>query len=158
MALINYNIERFSDVIDEAKPLLRRHWEEIAEYKDCIPLSPDLTKYAQLEALGSLVIFTARRDGVLIGYASFIVERGLHYSTVLAAWSDIIWIDPSQRRVGAAAAIGLIDFFEAELLAIGVCSIRMRSKLSHPALSRLLSSKGYEVVETVSAKLIQRPE
>lgn len=157
MALI-FQVERFSDVIEEAQPLLQRHWVEIADYKDCIPLSPNYARYALLEGAGRLLVFTARRDGALVGYASFIIDTGLHYSTVRFAESDILWVAPEERRVGAAVAKGIIGLFEKTLGDIGVSVIRISSKVSHPALSRLLKSRGYVLTEMLSAKLLQRPE
>lgn len=156
--MITFQVERFGDVIDEALPLLNSHWAEIAEDRDCIPLSPNYRQYAELDAKNKLLICTGRRAGKLIGYACFIVDFGLHYSTVLVAKSDVIWMSPDERRLGAKAALGLVDLFERELLGRGVCTVRIGSKLKHPALARLLAYKGYVAVETISKKMLQRPE
>lgn len=148
--------ERFSDVIEEAQPLLERHWEEIALYKDFIPLSPNYARYAEMEASGHICVITARADGALIGYASFIIDSSLHYSTVRWAISDAIWLAPEHR--GARIGNAMLDCAEHAVLARGVVVIRVEAKVAHPALAALLKSRGYAEADIVHAKVLQRPE
>jgi GNAT superfamily N-acetyltransferase len=153
---LTFQVERFSDVIEDAQPLLVRHHAEIANYRACIPLSPDYAKYAVMEAAGKLLVVTARNDGIMVGYADFIMDSALHYSTVLWPENDILWVAPEYR--GRMAGVRLIGLAEKTLKARGAVMLHFRSKTSHPALGRLLVRLGYRPVETVYAKMLQRPE
>ncbi len=148
--------ERFSDVIEEVQPLLTRHWEEIALYKDIIPLSPNYARYSEMEAKRRLCVVTARFEGELVGYACFIVDASLHYSTILWAVSDVIWLAPEHR--GAKMGNELLDYAELALLSRGVVVVHVVAKTAHPALGALLDRRGYSVTETIHAKVLQRPE
>lgn len=148
--------ERFPDIIEEVQPLLERHWAEIALNQDIIPLAPNYARYAELEAKNKLCIITARCDGAIIGYACFIVDFSLHYSSIIWANSDVIWLAPEHR--GAKLGNAILDRAEAELMARGVVMAHILTKVAHPALAALLGSRGYGLVETVHAKVLQRPE
>lgn len=148
--------EKFSDVVREAEPLLRRHYQEIAHNQDIIPLSPDMAKYAKMEAANQLVLVTVRGDGgALAGYSLFISDRLLHNSTVFGAILDVMFVAPEHRR--SRAASWMIDLAEDLLRKRGVILIQVRSKVSHPELAMLLASRGYSHVEQVHAKILQRP-
>lgn len=153
---LTFQAERFSDVVEEAQPLLERHHAEIGNYRDCIPLSPNYAKYAALEAAGQILVVTARANDVLVGYADFIVDTGLHYSTVLWPENDILWVAPEYR--GRTVGVRLIATAEKFLKDRGAVVLHFRSKTNHPALGRLLVRLGYRPVETVYAKMLQRPE
>lgn len=153
---VTVQVEKYCDVIEEAQPLLERNWEEIANYKDFVPLSPNHARFAALAAGGKLVVITARDDGALVGYASFRFDFGDHYSTVIFAQNGIIWVAPEYR--GKRVGLKLIKRGEEEMLARGACILQFHSKIQHPALLRLLTAMGYGVTEVIHAKVLQRPE
>ena len=70
---IKYQQEFLSTVVEDIKPLLKEHWEEIALNKEKIKLNPDWDTYEELEHQGRLKVFTARQDGSLVGYFVIIV-------------------------------------------------------------------------------------
>jgi hypothetical protein len=53
----SFQREAIEDVVDEIRPLLERHWQEVAHYPD-IPLIPNWQAYDQLQANGLLRIYT----------------------------------------------------------------------------------------------------
>ena len=71
--MIEYKEETYSQVIDEIKPLLEDHWEEIALNKEVIKLNPNYEMYEKLCNAGVMRIVTARDDGKLIGYCICII-------------------------------------------------------------------------------------
>jgi GNAT superfamily N-acetyltransferase len=154
--MIKFQVEQFSKVVDEAQPLLERHWEEVALYKDFVPLSPNYARYASLEASGKLLIITGRIDAALIAYAAFHVDFADNYSTVLFAINKLVWVMPEWR--GRHAGVRLIKRCEQELLDRGVSVVHWRAKLTHPELAGLLGAMNYEPIETVHSKILQRPE
>lgn len=153
---ITVQVERFSDVIEEAQPLLERNWEEIANYRDFMPLSPNYARFAALEASGKLVVVTARLDGKIVGYASYRFDFADHYSTIFVAQNGIIWVAPEYR--GKRLGLRLIKRGEQEMLDRGVCVLQFHSKVQHPVLAKVLVLLGYEQTEVIHSKVLQRPE
>lgn len=145
-AALTLQQETFADVIDEARPLLVEHWQEVAHYQD-IPLAVNEPGYQRIDAAGLLRIYTARRCGVLIGYAAFLVDFNSHYSGSKQAKQDVLYVEQSSR--GAFVGIRLLKFSDAALAAEGVQVVYHHVKLSHPALGVLLKHQGYEPIETI---------
>jgi len=140
-----FAIEPFARALPEMQPLFERHWREIATYPD-VPLNPDYEFYHAAAAAGLLVVYTARLDGRLVGYAVFIVRKGhLHYRDHGWALNDIIWVDPTVR--GQRLGDGLMDFAEGSLRDAGFSFVHMRTKIKHPHLARLLEERGYALIE-----------
>lgn len=142
--MIAYATERFDDCIEEAKPTLMLHWRELALYQDAIPLEPDYDAYSRFCAAGAMKVFTARKDGVLVGYANFIIApHHLHYRHRWAN-NDIIYVHPDHRngRVG----VGLIRYVEKALREEGPIVINIETKEHSPDLASLLTLMGYDGV------------
>lgn len=151
MTPLTFAVEPFADMIREAKPMLERHWEELALDKEHIQLAPDWQRYAQLEAKGALSVVTVRENGKLVGYAWFVVERGLHYSSTLEAYMDIYWLMPEVR--GRYGGVRLFHAVEAELKRRGVKRVHVGSKL-HQDSSRLFRALNYQPTEVWFSKLL----
>ena len=145
------SVEAFSAVIEEAKPLLARHWEEIALNKDSVPLDPDWQRYAAMEAMGQLSVVTVRAAGKMIGYCCMVIQVGLHYRSCLEARMDIFWIAPEYR--GRMGGVRLFRAVEAELKRRGVKRMYVGSKL-HKDSSRLFEALGYTPIEQWFAKTL----
>lgn len=97
MFKVEFAREEYSQsLVFEIAPLLLKHYEEIAHFKD-IALSPDWSVYQRLWKAGDLRIFTARIDGRLVGYCCFFVRYNPHYSTSLQAVQDILFVDKAAR-------------------------------------------------------------
>lgn len=142
-------LEKASDIIEEIKPLLQLHWREVAHYED-IPLDPDYDTYRRSTALR---VFTARKDTALVGYAVFAVGRHQHYRTCLQAVQDIVFVDPRDRGgVGRQLVRAAEEQFRKE----GVQVVYQHQKIAHPALGELLRSEGYEPIEVLWAKRLDK--
>lgn len=142
-----YTVQResLSTCLEEAKPLLLQHWEEIAVNHD-IPLNPDYRFYHSLEAAGILRVYTIRcAEGVLVGYAVYFLRRHIHYSDHTWAIADIIMVRPEHRNAGLG--FRLFDFIERDLRDAGATVIHTTSKVDHPELGWLLSSRGHKKIE-----------
>ena len=145
---VYYQAERVSLLWEEAEPILREHWEEIARYKD-IPLAPDKEAYAGLEAAGQLRCYTVRDGYRMVGYAAFIVRRGLHYQGSLQAAQDVLYVDPGYRA--GMTGVKLIRYAEQRLAAEGVQVVYHHAKRTNK-VGQLLERLGYEFVEGIYAK------
>lgn len=141
--------ELFASFYADAKPLLQKHWQEIATFLD-IPLDPDEARYQEAEDSGALRIYTMREGEMLIGYAVFVVCTNAHYSGSLQAVQDIVFVDPDYRRGGTG--LKLLRYAERELRLEDVEVIYHHVKLAHPRLGSLLERMGYSPNETIYAK------
>lgn len=142
--------EAIADCLPELQPLLQMHWREIAHFQD-IPLDPDYEFYRTTPVTRC---FNARRDdGRLIGYVIFFVARNKHYMGSVQATQDILFVDPQER---GGVGRQLLRESEAQLKAEGVQVVYHHQKLSHPVLGDLLRSEGYEPVEVIWAKRLDK--
>jgi hypothetical protein len=151
--VISFAVERYEAVVDEIKPLLKRHYEEIAIHKQ-FPLRPDWERYETVARLGKLVIVTAREGKKLVGYAVFLVSRHLHYTTQRLAANDVIFIDKPYRL--GSAGIRLIAESERILAAAGVDKLMWHVKPSHN-WAPILERRGYGTEEIIMAKILREP-
>tara|TARA_R110000772_G_scaffold64511_2_gene144274 strand:- start:1682 stop:2146 length:465 start_codon:yes stop_codon:yes gene_type:complete len=146
-----YQIEKLADVLEEMKPILQKHWEEVALYKDQIALNPDYDKYQSLEEMGALRIATVRSGGKLIGYFISMINPHLHYQDHLYAINDILYLEESFR--GADVALELFLFAEEDLKSLGVDVLIIAMKTAKP-FDALCEALGHSNVERVYSKFI----
>lgn len=143
--MITAQVEAFSAVIEEAKPLLVEHWKELGIYKDAMPLVPMWGEYARLEAAGAVLVTTLRHAGALVGYFCGIITPGLHYGETLTCKMDICYVRPDLRRGGAGHQI--FSAVKAELVRRGVKLWWVGSKDHHP-IEGFYAAFGFERQET----------
>ena len=145
--MIQYAVERYKDVIEEIKPLLILHWQELAAFPD-IPLDPNYNFYEVANNRDLIRIYTARDDGKLVGYAIYIISlSNPHYMSMKTANSDIVFVHPDYRNGGVG--YGLYEFIESQLPGFVIST---NDKISHPELGRLMKARGYEAVTTAWVK------
>lgn len=144
--------ERFDAFLQEALPLVERNWREIAQFDD-IPLAIDHAKFRAMEEADMLRIYVARLDGLIIGYAAFVIGTSLHYS-IKQAQCDVIYVDPDTRTVGIG--LRLLRHCEQALRAEGVVLVWHHQKVAHPALGRVLEHMDYTHAENYWNKRLDR--
>jgi N-acetylglutamate synthase-like GNAT family acetyltransferase len=149
--MITYGVECLEDQLEELKPMLELHYQELALDKDKVPLSPQYDIYIQRERLGELIMMAARKDGELIGYFFGFISPGLHYSTCLTCIMDIFYIHPDHR--GSMCGVRLFKTVEKELKRRGVDRWFVGSKC-HLDASWLFERLGFERVEVTYSKYI----
>src|ERR1700685_2567393 len=113
-------------LIIEMTPLLRRHWQEIATFKEHIPLDPDFPMYSRLDAACKLLTLTARVDDKLIGYCVFLLTRSGHYKSTLVGMNDVIYVEPEYRK--GTVGLRLIREAEKRLKELGVVKVTWHVK------------------------------
>jgi len=134
---------------EEVLPLLGNHHEEIEHYKD-LEINVGWGVYQKLADAGKVKIYTARRDGVLVGYAVFVITPNLHYS-VWQAVQDVFYVDPGER--GAMLGTKLIKFAEECLTKLEIQSIYHSVNVVHD-FGPLLKRQGYIHTENIYTKRI----
>ncbi len=144
-----YAEETLNQAKADAIPLLIRHYEEIALNKDIIKFNPNWDMYEKYESIGALKIYTAREDGIMIGYFVVSVAPNLHYQDHIFAQNDIIYIAPEHRK--GFTGWKLIKFAEEKLKEYGA-SILMINVKRHKPFDKLLDRLGFENIENVFSK------
>lgn len=150
---VYFQQERSKDLWPEITPLIAQHYEEIAHHKD-IPLDPDVERYNAMDDAGLLRCFTARDCGRLIGYAIFICGPNLHYKSTKIANQDVLFLAPEARN--GTTAMRFFDFFEKRLAGEGWQLTMQHEKIAHPALGRLAERRGYEPMDRIWVKRLDR--
>lgn len=149
---MEFATENFSSVFEEIKPLIARHYEEIALYREHVPLAPDWGRYRYMEQTKSLAVYTARDAGALVGYSVFLLSYHLHYVHTLVAANDILYLAPEHRR--GTTGIKLIRHSENDLRRRGVKRIMWHVKCDHD-FRAILHRLGYADEEVVVGKLVE---
>jgi GNAT superfamily N-acetyltransferase len=149
--VITYQQESLVTAKDDAIPLLERHWKEIALNQEKIKMKPDWDAYADLEDSGILRIFTAREDGMMIGYFVCFVKAHIHYKDNIFAYNDVLFLGADHRRgfVGPK----LMKFAEKCLKADGVEVMVINTK-RHKPFDVLLHWLGYTHIENLYSKVL----
>jgi len=150
--MIEFKLENLANVKREAEPLLQQHWEEIALNKDIIKLNPDWRAYAELDRVNALRVFTARKDGKLVGYFVVIVSKALHYADHLFANNDIIFLTKPARK--GLTGVKLIKFAIDSLKAEGITKLHINTK-AHQPFDPILERLGFEEIERVYSLVLR---
>ena len=148
---MDFAIENLAKVRREIEPLLMEHWNEIALNKDIIKLNPDWREYARLDELNALRIYTARKDGELMGYFVIMVSRSLHYKDHLFANNDIVFLTKPARK--GLTGLKLVKFAMESLKAEGVTKLHINTK-THQPFDPIMDRLGFEEIETVFSKVL----
>jgi hypothetical protein len=148
---MDFAIENLAKVRREIEPLLMEHWNEIALNKDIIKLNPDWREYARLDELNALRIYTARKDGELMGYFVIMVSRSLHYKDHLFANNDIVFLTKPARK--GLTGLKLVKFAMESLKAEGVTKLHINTK-THQPFDPIMARLGFEEIETVFSKVL----
>lgn len=150
--MIEYRREFLCEVVSDVDGLLQEHYLELAKNQDKVKLNPDWQRYAFLEQAGSFLIFTAREDCVLIGYAAFFSSPHPHYADLRLVSNDVLFVEQKHRT--GRTGIRLIQFAEtqiAHLYGSNYC-ITWHAKENTP-LAGMLGRMGYGLQDIVLSKL-----
>ena len=134
----------------ELQALAEREYEEVGQ-KDLERLNVDWARYCELDSAGKLATFIAKRDGVIVGYAAFIVQTHIHYQDALVAANSAVYVLPEVRA--GRVVLKLLRFAEMGLKAQGVQKIYYHVKREKD-FGRLLDLMGYQDVERMYAKVV----
>lgn len=150
--IITFQNEKWSDCVDEMRPLWPEHWAELALDRGAIELACDEEKYRQGEAVGCLHIVTARADGVLVGYYYGMLMHHLHYKNAgLMCYSDVYFLKPEFRR--GTTGINFLLAVQKSLKDAGVVKLYISTKV-HQDNGVLFERLGMKCSDRVFTKLL----
>lgn len=151
--MITVQVDSFRDCLEELKLIFPLHWEELALFKNRMPLAPQFEEYMAREQAGRLLLVTVRIDGKIAAYYTIQVAPGFHYGQTLTGTMDMMYVVPEQR--GRGLAFPLLRRVEAELKRRGV-QIWYSGFKSHNSLRlpELLGLMGFVPADQYHAKWI----
>ena len=148
--MITYQEEKFGDFLEEMRPILEDHYDELSVSKQ-FPLNPRYDQYLVLQEQGYLCCITARDEGKLVGYILYLMVRHLHYNDCLTAQDDVYFVQKEYRK--GRVGLRLFQNGEKYLKKLGVNRIILTCKL-HLDHSRLFEFMGYRNIEKVYDKIL----
>lgn len=129
--------------------LFDAHYREISRVQHLARLRPDWGRLKQMERQRSLIVLGAWAGTTMVGYSVAIIGPSLHYSDLVCAHVDALFVAQPYRRCG----VGLELIRETERVAVarGARRVTMHAK-PRTRLEVLLPHLGYQVEETILAK------
>lgn len=101
-ATIEIATSTVGELLANAGPLFKAHWDEIALNKSAMQLDPDEGFYHAMEEHGRLLVLAAFEvDGnvrKIVGYAVTFLSSHPHYRNLAVATNDLIYVDPKNRK------------------------------------------------------------
>lgn len=149
---LSFQVEKWSLVVEELKPLIVIQHAEIALDKDIIPLDPDWERYASWDALGALVIVTVRDGTRMVGWHWSLKGFHPHYKSTLFGMQDLYYLLPEYRSM---PTIGLRMFMTMEkaMKEMGVVALIGNTK-EHLDRSPLFMRLGWRRTGTLFTKVL----
>lgn len=96
--MITFQKESYFQCMADLRPILEKHADELSPHKSKYPLCPDIEILSMLQDIGRLHIMTARDDGKIIGYCSFLEAKSLHYAGVVNFEVDAFFLLKEYRK------------------------------------------------------------
>jgi hypothetical protein len=148
--VIEFQEEDYWDALPEMKELFEDTHEEVGPFKEAV-FDVDYSVYNTLADAGQLLIFTARDEKDLVGYAVFMLVNHQYYTGMLVAQSDIIYMKPEYRGLVACEFIKEVD----RLLEVdhGVAGITIQVVMERD-FSSLLEHLDYTTTAKVCSRYI----
>lgn len=151
-----FGIEKFSDMVDEIRPLHEIHYNETeTSYLD-EAFNPNYEQYIALERDGRFICFTCRTGLKMVGYLQYYVYRSSHTQRACQAREDAFFLHPLIR--GKKIAPIMLAYAEDALRVLGCHYIGMTSKapVGAPDIGPFLQKRGYKPVAVYYAKKLER--
>lgn len=147
---LTINKEWLKDCLEEMKPLLHDHWEEVAAYPDKIRFDPQYDRYIELEKLGAVRTFVVRFQHKMVGYFVFFTVPHMHYKGTTYAQNDIVYIKPEHRGKHTPA---MFEYVEHTLKTEGLDVVTYHMK-TYAEFHELMEYLEYDHMEHIYTKYI----
>lgn len=140
-----------TEKIQECWELLMAHREELTTHKDLMVLKPDVARYKSFEQAGTLFSLALYDGDKIVGYSVTIVSPNIHYSDLLVAHNDIIYVHPGYR--GGRWGLRLIHETEYAARKRGAKMMMFHGK-KDTTFERLMPRLGYGIQDILFSKEI----
>lgn len=149
MPIILEVTDQITDKIEQTAALQRQHWEEVARNKEVMVLNPDVAQYQRLQDLGMLFGIFAYDGDEIVGYSVNVLAVNMHYSELLIAQNDILYLAPAHR--GGRLGIHMMKKTEEYAALRGARMMIWHAKEGTP-LNNILPRMGYGVQDVLFSK------
>lgn len=143
---VTFQVERLADCFDEVVAQHQAQWDEVEKVRE--DLNPDYEGVLARERAGTYVLFTARKDGELVGNTGCYLFRSMHNQD-LSAKEDTMYLAPEVRK--GRTAIKFFRYCESQLRRTGVEEITVQVKTTNKAYM-LWEREGYTWTDRVLTK------
>lgn len=144
-----YAWESVRKIAKELLPLLLEEYEEISPYKGEYDPDPDWNAMFSMESNGVFKVLVARKQGVIVGYASFVTYRHLHYNfKSVVSDSYYVLIEHRKDRIGTTIFSMAKDKFTLD----GIKKMHIHDPFGR--LHKFLKRKGFKKGETLWEKTL----
>lgn len=124
---VTFQLERLADCLDELKELHELHYEEQGDKR--YPLAYNYETALRRNSDGSLLVFTARKDGEMVGHCCVWLFESMHTGQVMAK-DDTLFVKKEHRK--GRIAIKFFQYCEAVLRAAGVAEVLITLNVANP--------------------------
>jgi GNAT superfamily N-acetyltransferase len=138
---VTFVLEKFDDVIEDLKPIVYEHWNEVGAGQGKVFLDPDYSFYKKASDSGKVVFYTV-----------YFINSNPNARNTLWAVSAFVGVRPDMRKKGIGS--GLLNLAERDLKNRGAVVMQTMTKVAHPALSRLLEANGHTQEDVTYTKFI----
>lgn len=146
---VTFQIELLADCLDEVKQHHIDQWNEVERARQ--DLNPDYDTVLRKEREGFYLLFTARKDGKLVGNTGCYLYKSMH-NQKLAAKEDTMYLAPEARK--GFTAVRFFKYCEKQLLRTGVEEITISVKTTN-SVYKLWERQGYEWTDRVYTKTFE---
>ncbi len=146
---VKYQQEFLSQAEQEVAPLAELEWEESGHPEHTLVI--DWDSYFALEEMGRLKFFTARKDGLLVGYFVVIITSPFTTKGELVGSYEAVYVHKDHRK--SMVARRLFKFVEECMKEDGIYRVIASSSALNP-IGKFLDRMGYGEVETKYEKVL----
>ena len=147
--MVSYQEEFLSQAEKEVTPLAVLEWEESGH--PTASLHIDWDTYFRLEESGNLKFFTARKEGLLVGYFVVLLFTPLTSKGELVGSYDAVYVHKDYRK--STVGRKLFSFVEKCMIEDGVWRVVASSSAKNP-IGKFLTRLGYNEIETKYEKVL----
>lgn len=146
-----FAVERMESIMDEMRHQHLAHWQETEAHRHGLPFNPDYQTFIRYEKAGRFILFTVRKEGILLGNCSIYLSPSAHTQTLIAT-EDTLFFLPEARK--GRTAQKFVTYCEDALKSVGVREINVSVKTVNKA-GRFFRMLGYKHVENGLTKVLE---
>jgi len=153
-----FGVEKVTDAEEEFLALWQQHWDETEVLYLDDRMNPDTQAMRVYEAVGALVIITARdaETGQLVGDAAYFIGPNLHVlGTTIAKEDAFFMLSEYRNGRNAVKLLAYAEYILSEKLRIDYVGMSDKSPVGGKSLAKFMQRRGYSPVATYYLKKLR---
>lgn len=148
---VAFNAEPLLDCLEAIKSQHKLQWDELDQSAKGLVLDPDYDRLLEGNALGRYIIFTARKDGILVGNCGIWLYESTHTKDLMAS-EDTLFLQKEYRK--GRTGIKFFQYCEEVLRSLGVVEVSF-SVSPNNNVWKVWERLGYSIKTYQMAKVIK---